>query len=207
MSFRGVLAPALPGEPPINNVLAMLILFVVTSLAVWIGFRFISEAIEKIKLKEFDRQVGAMFGLAKGVLYCVVITLFAATLLKGQREAIVSSKSGYYISRLLTKADPLLPDGVKDAIEPYVAELEDAENGRPSTSESEDAASLSKQVTDKLFDSAKNELTETFDRYRGKAEDTLNNAKSDVQQGIDNAQQSAEDDLDMVDIVPPRRRR
>ena len=36
--------------------------------------------IDRLKLKEFDRQIGAIFGLAKGVLWCAVITFFTVTL-------------------------------------------------------------------------------------------------------------------------------
>ena len=43
-----------------------------TGLIVWIGFNLISEMIERVKLKEFDRQLGALFGAAKGVLLCVL---------------------------------------------------------------------------------------------------------------------------------------
>ena len=55
----------------------MLILFLGTGLVVWIGFNLVSEMIERVKLKEFDRQLGALFGAAKGVLLCVLITLFS----------------------------------------------------------------------------------------------------------------------------------
>jgi membrane protein required for colicin V production len=67
--------------PPWNLFLSMLILFLGTSLVVWLCFNLLAEFIEKVKLKEFDRQVGALFGFAKGVLLCVLITLFAVTLL------------------------------------------------------------------------------------------------------------------------------
>lgn len=212
MALKGTVAPLLPGEPPLNNVLAMLILFVVTSLAVWVGFRFVSETIEKVKLKEFDRQIGALFGLAKGVLYCVAITLFAATLLTEQREAIVGSRSGYYISHLLTKADPLLPEGVKEAIEPYVAKLDGAETSAP-------PASLPEQLTKELFDATEKKFTEKLDRFRGQVQSAVDDAQGEVQNAMDDTgtqvrskvQQSFppsmsedEEDLDMVDVAPAR---
>ena len=48
----------------------MFVLYLLTSLAIWIVFRFISSVIERVKLKEFDRQMGALFGLAKGHSCC-----------------------------------------------------------------------------------------------------------------------------------------
>jgi len=211
MAFRGLLAPLLPGEPPLNNVLAMLILFVATSLVVWLGFRFVSEAIEKLKLKSFDRQIGALVGAAKGVLYCVAITLFAATLLEGQRESIVSSRSGYYVSRFLIQADPLLPDGVKETIEPYVAKLDGAAPPKASENPLEHEA---QELADKLFDTSKDHFSKRFDALRGKVQETFDNSAGQVQDTFDNsasqvrdamndAAREAEEDLEMVDVKPP----
>ena len=58
----------------------MLVLYLVTAAAIWIVFHLVSSIIDRVQLKEFDRQLGAIFGLAKGILYCVVITFFAVTL-------------------------------------------------------------------------------------------------------------------------------
>jgi membrane protein required for colicin V production len=222
MGCRGVLAPALPGEPPLNNILAMLILFVVTSLAVWIGFRFISGAIEKVKLKAFDHQIGALFGFIKGVLYCVVITLFATTLLKDRREAIVTSKSGHYISLLLTKVDPLLPEGVQEAIGPYVEEFED---GRVQPATEKTAKSIVDEVfdstVDTTVDSTRDQLTKKFEGFRdgvrnafdrssgdvqSQAEDTVNNARDQLRGRVNDAFDDGEEELEMVDVLPPTRK-
>jgi membrane protein required for colicin V production len=81
--------------------------------------------IEKVKLKEFDRQIGAIFGLAKGVLLCVLITLFAVTLLsEPQRQAICNSRSGYYIAVLLDKADGVIPGELHEVLDPYIDRLD-----------------------------------------------------------------------------------
>ena len=86
-----------------------------------------------MKLKEFDRQVGALFGFAKGVLLCVLITLFAVTLLsEPQRQAICNSKSGYYIAILLDKADAVIPGEVHEVLDPYIDRL-DREIDHPHT--------------------------------------------------------------------------
>jgi membrane protein required for colicin V production len=103
----------------------MLILFLGTSLVVWLGFNLVAEVIEKVKLKEFDRQIGAIFGLAKGVLLCVLITLFGVTLLsEPQRQAICTSKSGYYIAVLLDKADGVIPGELHQVLDPYIDRLD-----------------------------------------------------------------------------------
>lgn len=125
LNFRTPLASLIKASPPWNIFLSMLILFLGTSLVVWVGFNLVSEAMERVKLKEFDRQVGAVFGFAKGVLLCVIITLFAVTLLpEDQQKSICTSKSGYYIAVLLDKASAILPAEYHDVIEPYVANLD-----------------------------------------------------------------------------------
>ena len=78
--FREPFSESIQAEPPWNRFLAMLILFIGTALVIWVGFRMISKSIDRMKLREFDRQIGALFGLAKGGLYCILITLFAVTL-------------------------------------------------------------------------------------------------------------------------------
>lgn len=125
LMFRQQLAQFINASPPWNMFLSMLILFLGTSLVVWIGFNLVAEVIEKVKLKEFDRQIGAIFGLAKGVLLCVLITLFAVTLLsEPQRQAICNSRSGYYIAVLLDKADGVIPGELHEVLDPYIDRLD-----------------------------------------------------------------------------------
>ncbi|MCI0357017.1 MAG: CvpA family protein [Planctomycetaceae bacterium] len=125
LTFRQQLAQYINASPPWNMFLSMLILFLGTSLVVWIGFNLVAEVIEKVKLKEFDRQIGAIFGLAKGVLLCVLITLFSVTLLsEPQRQAICNSKSGYYIAVLLDKADGVIPGELHQVLDPYIDRLD-----------------------------------------------------------------------------------
>ena len=61
-------APWFGQQEPWNRFVAMAVLYVVTAAAIWILFRLVSGIIDRVKLKEFDRQLGAIFGLAKGVL-------------------------------------------------------------------------------------------------------------------------------------------
>lgn len=132
LNFRGQLAQFITATPPWNVFLAMLILFLGTSLVVWVCFNFISEMIEKVKLKEFDRQVGALFGFAKGVLLCVLITLFAVTLMNdSQRQAICNSRSGYYIAVLLDRADSIMPREIHQVLAPYIREFDEAVDQPP----------------------------------------------------------------------------
>jgi len=121
VEFREPVSKMIQAAPPWNMFLAMLVLYIGCSLVIWILFRLISEFLDRIKLKEFDRQLGAVLGLAKGVVLCVVITMFAATLLAPpQRGEVINSKSGYCAAWLLYQAHDVMPDEVHDVIHPYM---------------------------------------------------------------------------------------
>ncbi len=123
--YRGQVAEMIDAQPPWNMFLAMLILYVGTGFVIWVGFRLMSSAIDKIRLKTFDRHLGAIFGLGKGVIFCLLITMFAMTLLgPKQQSAICQSRSGYYIAAFLDKANLVLPQEVHSTIGEYLAKLE-----------------------------------------------------------------------------------
>ncbi|MGV3483911.1 MAG: CvpA family protein [Planctomycetaceae bacterium] len=123
--FREPLSQSIQADPPWNRFLAMLILYVGTSLVIWVAFRMVSQTIDRLKLKEFDRQVGAMFGLAKGALYCVLITLFAVTLLGDQvRQTVVQSTSGRYIAQVLDRSESIIPAEIQEVVGPYLEKLD-----------------------------------------------------------------------------------
>ncbi len=122
--FSGAVAPMLSAVEPWNRFLAMLILYVLTALAIWILFQYVAGVIDRVKLKEFDRQMGALFGLAKGILLCVVITFFAVTLSEQGRQTVLRSRSGYYIARFIQRARPVLPEEIRAVLGRYIEELD-----------------------------------------------------------------------------------
>jgi membrane protein required for colicin V production len=123
--FRGQLAQHIDAVPPWNTFAAMLILFLGTSLVIWLLFRQIRASIERLKLGEFDRQMGFLFGALKGVVLAGLLTLFAFTLLGDtERQAIVSSRSGYWIAKFMQSATAIMPGEVQNVVEPYLATLE-----------------------------------------------------------------------------------
>lgn len=119
--YREPFSENIHAAPPWNRFLAMLILYVGTSLVIWVAFRMIGGTIDRMKLKEFDRQVGALFGLGKGAILCTLITLFAVTLFGDSvRDAIVGSRSGGWIARLLDQSDAIMPEEFAPVIRPYL---------------------------------------------------------------------------------------
>jgi len=124
LRFGGAVAPYLSATAPWNRFLAMLILYLLTSLAVWLGFRLVAGALDRVKLQEFDRQVGALFGLAKGVLLCLVITFFAVTLSESTRQIVLKTYSGRYIALLIKKGAPVLPEEIRPVLGKYIDEFD-----------------------------------------------------------------------------------
>jgi len=121
LAFSPQLAPVFGDEAPWNRFIAMAVLYVVTGIVIWMLFRIVSGAIERVKLKEFDRQIGGVFGLAKGVLLCIAITLFAVSLLPAnQRDWVISSKSGGYITQILAASHDVIPAELHDVLHPYI---------------------------------------------------------------------------------------
>jgi membrane protein required for colicin V production len=133
LRFSETLAPYFSAEAPWNRFLAMLVIYLVTSLAIWLAFRVVSGAIERVKLREFDRQIGGLFGAAKGVLWCVVITFFAVTLSNRARETVLKSRSGYYIAALLHEATPVMPRELHQLLGPYLEQFNRQLDPRTST--------------------------------------------------------------------------
>lgn len=124
MRFSGQLAPHISQDAPWNRFLAMLILFALTSMGIWLLFRMVAGIIDRVHLKEFDRQMGALFGLAKGAVFCLVITFFAVTLSEGTRQAVLNSHAGKFSARFIQRATPAMPEEVRDALGKYIDEFE-----------------------------------------------------------------------------------
>ncbi|MBP85854.1 MAG: colicin V production protein [Planctomycetaceae bacterium] len=159
--FQAPLAAVIKTNAPWNTFLAMLILYVGTSLVIWIAFRFVSDFIDRLKLKEFDRQLGAVLGLAKGVLLCMIVTLFAVTLLgEAQRRSIIHSYSGYYIAKLLDRSHTMLPPQVHEVLDPYIHSLDQRLGEHDRTAHDEPAATSDPN----LF--PVEELLQAFDRNK-----------------------------------------
>lgn len=132
--FRDDVGRHISASEPWNTFLAMLLLYVGTSLVIWLAFRFVSSFIERVRLKAFDRQIGALFGFAKGIVLCVIITLFAVTLLgENHRRTIIDSRSGHYIAQLLDEAHGIMPSEIHDVVHPYVHDPIAKESARRGT--------------------------------------------------------------------------
>jgi len=180
LRLREAVAPMIPAEAPWNMLGAMLFVYLACSLGIWIAFRFVSDIINRVKLKEFDRQIGGLLGFAKGVVLCVIITLFAVTLSKERmRQDIIHSKSGRYISTLLSQSYAWIPPEARQVVTPYLDQWNRqlrGEGGQPAdpklpdfgswNSAANDAANQNPNDDGRSFSDDLRAAKEAMERYR-----------------------------------------
>lgn len=117
-NFHGLVSPYLSLGEPWDKFAAMLILFLGTSLLIWLAFGYVRNSIDEMKLKGFDHQVGAILGAFKGALLCMVITLFAVTLLPNSLQtSVIGSRSGHFIARCINQLSVVVPDEIHAVID------------------------------------------------------------------------------------------
>jgi membrane protein required for colicin V production len=130
LKFSAKLAPLFGSSAPWNRFVAMLVIYLTVSLIIWLMFRMVARFLDRIKLRDFDHQVGALFGFVKGVLLCLAITFFALGLSDALREHILATRSGHYMALFLNKADAIMPPEVHQVLDPYMNKLQERLNPR-----------------------------------------------------------------------------
>ena len=113
------------GKPPLNRLWAMIAIYLMVSLAVYMVARSIRHTLEKLKLVEFDRHLGALLGGLKGVLFTVALTMGLITISDQAREIILKSESSTISARLMNTISPILPGPLNDLVHPYLKNLND----------------------------------------------------------------------------------
>ncbi len=108
------------GEPPLNRVFAMITMYILVSLGVYLIARAMRESIERTKLVEFDRHLGALLGGVKGVLFTVVLTIGLVCVSPTAAALIVHSESRSVADYVINVVSPLLPADIHEVIDPYL---------------------------------------------------------------------------------------
>jgi len=121
VNFRGQVAQYIQAQEPFNRIAAMLILFLGTSVVIWIIYGRVKGSLKRMELRGFDRQIGALVGGLKGAILCMVATIFAVSLLgKNAQLAIDSSKLGPYVVEGIAKASAFVPTDFNQFIQPHL---------------------------------------------------------------------------------------
>lgn len=113
------------GQPPLNRLFALVTIYILVSLTVYLFFRSFREGVEKAQLTEFDRHLGAILGGLKGVIVTLSATCILLIWFPPSRETILKSNSSTIASKLISTIYPVLPHAMHLILEPYLHKLGD----------------------------------------------------------------------------------
>lgn len=113
------------GQPPLNRLFALVTIYILVSLTVYLFFRSFREGVEKAQLTEFDRHLGAILGGVKGVIVTLSATCILLIYVPPSREMVLKSESSSIASKLIGKIYPILPHAMHVILEPYLHKLGD----------------------------------------------------------------------------------
>lgn len=117
------LAPLINVKPPLNRWIAMLVIYIGFSFISFTLARSLKSAIDSMKFNEFDRHLGAVLGLLKGVIFSLFLTFFLITISETARATVLTSHSGHAAAVILNELAPVMPKGFHEVLDSYLAEL------------------------------------------------------------------------------------
>jgi len=133
---------------------------------------------------DFDRQMGALFGLVKGVLWCLLITFFAVTLSETTRQWVLQSRSGYYTALLIQHGTPILPEDVRNVLGKYIKRLDEGlEEGETGGLMVDTPISDLEDASRDLASEFGLSQSQTITNFREEAKSLLGTPVSDLRQG------------------------
>ncbi|MCA9055886.1 MAG: CvpA family protein [Planctomycetaceae bacterium] len=137
-SISAAFGPMVKLDPPLNNWVIMFGAYLVCSFIAFGLARVLTDWVERAKLDSFNQHLGAIFGLLKGVVLCLVMTFFLVTLSPASRAALSNSRSAYAAAYIMDRIHPIMPAKLNEALAKY---LHVYETGVPETGEPDADAS------------------------------------------------------------------
>ena len=131
VNFRNPVAQLISVEAPWNQFAAMLILFLGTSLVVWTIYASTSKSLKRLELKGFDRQAGAILGVFKGGILCMLVTVFAVSLFSSTRNMVHNSATGYYVVSGIQQFSRFTPTELAGFLNPHLEQFGNNIGGIP----------------------------------------------------------------------------
>ncbi|MBD3673420.1 MAG: CvpA family protein [Planctomycetaceae bacterium] len=123
-SISSALAPMIGLKEPLNRWVAMFLLYLVFSFAAFAVARSMKNLIEEAKFTEYDRHMGAVLGLLKGVGMALILTFFSVTLSEQARDHVMGTVSGRYAAVIMDRLHPVMPEELHAVLEPYIHQLD-----------------------------------------------------------------------------------
>ena len=113
------------GPPPLNRLFALVSIYILVSITVYLLVRSFRDGVDKAKLTEVDRHLGAIMGGVKGMLVTLVATCALLIYFPQMREVILASESSSIASKVISRVYPLLPKAMHTILDPYLKQLDE----------------------------------------------------------------------------------
>lgn len=113
------------GPPPLNRLFALVSIYILVSITVYLMVRSFREGVDKAKLTEVDRHLGSILGGVKGVLVTLVATCMLLIYFPQMREVILKSESSSIAAKIISNIYPILPMAMHQILDPYLKKLDE----------------------------------------------------------------------------------
>ena len=177
VKFSPVVAPLVSQEPPWDKVIAMFVLFVASTIAIWLIRGLVNDIIKAIHLKTADRSLGAALGFVKGILLCSIITFFLVVFSDGTRSFVLGSVSGKYFAAGVERASLLVPEDVNEALSKKLAAFRQSLEGELPP---ELGKGLMKHLVEKATDEQEEESQPFFGELKSNVKNAINSVKVEL---------------------------
>ncbi|WP_437202165.1 CvpA family protein [Planctomicrobium sp. SH664] len=122
--ISAAVGPYIRLESPLNHWVALFIAYLGFSFCCFGLGRALTGWMEKNQLKEFNQHLGAVFGLVKGVILCLVMTFLLVTVSSDMRAKLIDSHTGRYSAIIMDRLHPVMPEKLHDALAKYIHQLD-----------------------------------------------------------------------------------
>ena len=128
--FSGSLAPAIEPmigvAPPLKQWIAMLVVYVGLCGVSFVAAGMLSSWMEKARVIDFDKHLGGVLGLLKGVIICMTGLFFAITMSEPMRLIVSKTYSGLATAHILNLSQhviPMLPEHTVPTVQNVIDEF------------------------------------------------------------------------------------
>lgn len=118
-SMSGRVASYLPGEPEVQRMLAMAVIYVAVSGGVFGIAWMIRGTLRKLKFEAYDRHLGTLLGGLEAVGVGMLATMFVVSVAPTTRQPIFSSPTGRLVGTVMNNLGPVLPFEIRKALAPH----------------------------------------------------------------------------------------
>jgi membrane protein required for colicin V production len=114
-----MVAAYLPGDPEVQRVLAMSVIYVAVSGGIFAIAWMIRGTLRKLRFEAYDRHLGMLLGGLEGMGVGMLATLMVVSLAPAARQPIFSSTAGHIVGAAMNSLGPVLPGEVRRVLAPH----------------------------------------------------------------------------------------